>query len=179
MYQNLKKKTKFYNRMNIFSKFDKNTLFNALKFIGAGVGVVALIALFVFIFIPREYDVSVVEKTWSRTINLEELRTVEESDWSVPSGGRTLYTQQEIHHHDNVLDHYETKTKTESYQVISGYETHSSYSNNGNGTFTEHSYKTPIYSTEYRTVTYEEPVYKSVPVYKTKYYYEIDKPKQL
>ena len=56
-------------------------------------------------------------------------------------------------------------------QVFDGYDT--SYSDNGNGQFTE--VQTPRYRTEYETEYYDEPVYRDDPVYQTKYYYDIDR----
>ncbi len=43
----------------------------------------------------------------------------------------------------------------------------------GNGYFQSVEHSTPRYRTEYYTETREEPVYISVPVYETKYYYTI------
>ena len=45
----------------------------------------------------------------------------------------------------------------------------------GNGFFEEIVSHRPVYRTETRTETYEEPVYRDEPIYATKYYYEIDK----
>lgn len=125
---------------------------------------------------------------------------MKEDGWSVPFGGRVYDEKSEFHHYEQVLDHYETITEQKSRQVIDHYETKTvqksrtvivdydvSYTDNGNGTFTEH--KTPVYGTEYYTDTEEQPVYKTEyyeeshqepvyrqePVYQTKYYYEIDK----
>jgi len=136
-----------------------------------GLAILAVIIGIVALVMPKDYSATIAAKKWNRTIAIEEYKTVEESDWSIPSGGRQLYTKSEIKSYRQVLDHYETKTKEVPYQVQDGYET--TYTDNGNGTFTEHS--TPKYKTEYRTETYEEPVYREEPVYATKYYYEIDK----
>ena len=131
----------------------------------------ALILLGIQMCSPKAYTGTIDARTWERNIEIEKLTTVEESDWSVPSGGRQLYTKREIRTYKQVFDHYETKTRSVPYQVEDGYDT--SYSDNGDGTFTEH--KTPKYRTEYRTEEYEEAVYRDEPVYDTKYYYEIDK----
>ena len=45
----------------------------------------------------------------------------------------------------------------------------------GNGHFEEITSQRPVYRTETRTETYEEPVYRQDPVYATKYYYEIER----
>ena len=59
--------------------------------------------------------------------------------------------------------------------MIDHYNTEYSYSDNGNGTFTEHTKQVPVYKTEYYEETHQEPVYRQDPVYATKYYYDIDK----
>ena len=87
-----------------------------------------------------------------------------------------LYSQEEIYEYKQVLDHYETKTRQVSEQVLDGYDTVvTGHRDLGNGYFEEITSEVPRYRTEYRTETYEEPVYISVPIYETKYYYEIDK----
>ena len=146
------------------------------KYIGISVIIALVIAGLAFIFAAREYGAVVTEKTWERAVVIQEYKTVEESAWDrVPSGGRLLYSKQEIKSYDQVLDHYETKTRQVAKQVFDGYDTHTYYTDNGNGTFTEHTSQTPRYRTEYVTETYQEPVYKTVPVYGTKYYYEIER----
>lgn len=125
--------------------------------------------------IPRAKEFTPETFSWVYDIDIESYETVEESDWSLPTGARLDYTEEEIHHYDKVVDHYETKTRTYTEQVPDGYDISYTYSDNGDGTFTEHEVKTPKYRTEYREEQYEEPVYKDVPVYQTKYYYKVDK----
>lgn len=93
----------------------------------------------------------------------------------MPPGGRAYSEQTELKGYVSVIDHYRTVTETKSRQVIDHYETNYTYSDNGNGTFTEHSSQTPVYRTEYYEETHEEPVYRQDPVYATKYYYEIER----
>lgn len=144
------------------------------------IGIILLIAAIVagiavgawFIFSPKERYITVTDMYWARSIEIEEYRTVRESDWSVPNGGRVQYTQQEIHHHETVLDHYETVTK--SRQVITGsHEEVSGYRDLGNGYFEEITRTVYDYGTEYYTE--QEPVYRQDPVYQTKYYYDIER----
>ena len=113
--------------------------------------------------------------SWERSISIEQERTVRESDWSVPVGGRCYDTKQEIRSYRDVLDHYETVMETKTKQILDHYETTYTYSDNGNGTFTEHAHQTPVYRTEVYTEPKQEPVYRKEPVYGTKYYYEIDR----
>lgn len=137
---------------------------------------ILIITSLIFLFIPKTVEGTVEDFSWERTIAIEELKTFNESDWSLPSGARLQYSQTEIASYKQVIDHYETKTVQKSREVISHYETYvSGYRDLGNGTFEEILSQRPVYTTEYYTETIEEPVYRSEPVYATKYYYEIDR----
>lgn len=161
----------------------KNKLSDLFRLIGGGIAdnalpiIMSLIFLFCagVLFYPHKETVTVTGFEWARNISIEDLRTVQESDWSVPSGGRVYKEQTELKTYVSVIDHYETKTETKSRQVIDHYNTEYSYSDNGNGTFTEHTKQVPVYKTEYYEETHQEPVYRQDPVYATKYYYDIDK----
>lgn len=161
----------------------KNKLSDLFRLIGGGIAdnalpiIMSLIFLFCagVLFYPHKETVTVTGFEWARNISIEDLRTVQESDWSVPSGGRVYKEQTELKTYVSVIDHYETKTETKSRQVIDHYDTEYSYSDNGNGTFTEHTRQVPVYKTEYYEETHQEPVYRQDPVYATKYYYDIDK----
>ena len=134
-----------------------------------GLGIVLGILFLVWLFWPVTRKATVESFRWTRSIHVEEFKKVRESDWYLPSGAKLAYTQEEVHHYDHVLDHYETKTRTVYEQVFDGYET--SYRDKGNGQFEV--VQTPKYKTVSKTETYQEPVYKDVPVYQTKYYYDI------
>lgn len=126
--------------------------------------------------IPRTEVMEVKDVIWEYSMDIEKYQTVNESDWDLPEGGRLKRTAREIHHYESVLDHYETKTRQVSEQVLVGYEEKVvGYRDLGNGYFEEITQQVPKYETRYKTETYQEPVYRSEPVYKTKYYYEIDK----
>lgn len=142
------------------------------------IGLLIAVGIFGLILLlqPKEYEITVDELSWERCINVERYQTVQESDWYLPADGRLLHTAQEYSHSEQVLDHYETRTRQVAKERISGYETYvSGYRDLGNGYFEEITSERPIYETYYETETYEEPVYCSEPVYRTKYYYEIDK----
>lgn len=144
--------------------------------LGGVLGIAALITLIIFLVTPKTKVVTVDEISWKYCVDIEEYKTVNESGWSLPSNAHLTRTSQEIQRYEQVIDHYETVTKTKSRQVIDHYETViTGYKDLGNGYFEEQTAKRPVYKTEYYTVTEQEPVYKSVPIYATKYYYEIDK----
>lgn len=130
----------------------------------------------VYALIPKEKTMQVTNLSWERSIAIEQFKTVDESGWSLPSGARLHYTKEEISRYEQVIDHYETKTRTVSKEVLDGYEeVVTGYMDLGNGYAEEITSKVSIYRTEYYEEEYKAPVYVSVPVYETKYYYEIDK----
>ena len=163
------------NRLSIFSSIFSG-IFSFIKN-----NAISILPVMIFLccagvfFYPHKETVTVTGFEWARNISIEDLRTVQESGWSVPSGGRVYKEQTELKTYVAVIDHYETKTETKSRQVIDHYDTAYSYSDNGNGTFTEHTKQVPVYKTEYYEETHQEPVYRQDPVYATKYYYDIDK----
>ena len=131
----------------------------------------AIIIFVMWLFMPITRTATVSRFEWERTVAIEEYRNVDESDWFLPQKANLHETKEEIKSYKQVLDHYETKTKQVAHEVQDGYDT--DYEDLGNGQFRE--VRTPRYRTEYRTETYEEPVYRNEPVYATKYYYDIDK----
>ena len=149
------------------------TLHYILKMLVLLVAVLAIMGISMFVGAPRSHDFNVTEKTWEYTTEIEEYQYVDENDWTLPSGADLVSTSEEVHHFDQVLDHYETRERTYQERVQSGTHVEYTYEDNGDGTFTEHAHTVPDYTYETRTETYQEPVYVSVPVYRTKYYYKI------
>ena len=143
--------------------------FNIGKLILSMLFLIAIITGIVSLFLPKTKNLTVSAVSWRYNIEIEKYREVEESDWYLPADGTLIRTARKIHHYDEVLDYYERVAKTRD--VIDGYDESTSYSDNGDGTFTEHTTRTPRYKTE--TYYEEEPVYRDVPVYQTKYYYTI------
>jgi len=123
-------------------------------------------------FNEKRVNVRVLSLSWKRNISIEEHQEFSESGWSLPDGAEQTDVKSELHHYDQVLDHYEDKEEQRSRQVIDHYETYYTYSDNGNGTFAEVLHERPVYETEYYTETVKTPVYNSVPVYQEKYYYK-------
>lgn len=132
-----------------------------------------LFGLFFAFVMPHAKKFVVSGTPWEYNIEIEKYKEVDHDDWTLPEGATLIDSKQEIHHYDQVLDHYETKTRTYTEQVPDGTHTEYDYTDNGDGTFTEHAREVQDYRTETRTETYEDPVYVDVPVYKTKYYYRI------
>lgn len=137
--------------------------------------IAAMLLLLAAVFIPKTKTITIESLPWERTVAIEEYRTVQESSWDLPDGAWNVSERNEIRSYSQVLDHYETKTRQVSEQVFDGYDTSYSYRDLGNGMFEQIENRTPRYRTEYHTETYEDPVYISVPVYDTKYYYSIER----
>ena len=133
--------------------------------------VLAVLAGLVYAFVPKERELIVTGISWQYEVDIEQYKTVSESDWFLPSNGRLKHTAQEIRSYTKVLDGYRTETYTE--QEIDHYEENVSYRDCGNGYAEEIRSSYPVYRTV--TKTREVPVYRDVPVYDTKYYYDIDK----
>lgn len=126
--------------------------------------------------IPKNQEMTVTKVSWERNIEVENLKTFSESDWSLPEGARLKHTETEIKEYDKVIDHYETKTKTVEKQVVDHYEEVSDGEEDlGNGYFKEKTKQVPVYKTVTEEQEYQDPVYKNVPVYAKKYYYDIDR----
>jgi len=171
-------------KKSIFDKLKNNNLSAKAKKIlkttaitaGAIFATAIIINIISWLMTPITHEMIVEDISWTRNINIETLTTYEESGWSLPSGARLQYSQEEIRSYKQVLDHYETKTREVSEQVLVGYEEYvAGYKDLGNGQFQEIIEERPVYETKYETETYQEPVYRDEPVYDTKYYYEIDR----
>lgn len=132
---------------------------------------VLLVGVMFFWLKPRESVFIANSVDWYTAVSVEAYETVQESDWSIPSGGRERSHREEIYGYDRVIDHYETVEKTR--QVKVGSHTETEYEDNGDGTYTERQVVVDDYGPE--TYTEQVPVYKDVPIYRTKYYYDIDK----
>lgn len=76
------------------------------------VGVLALITVLYFAFTYRRDANATVESfKWMRSIDIMRYQTVEESDWSVPAGGREIRNYSAFHHNETYIVSYETETK--------------------------------------------------------------------
>lgn len=127
------------------------------------------------IFAPKIENFHVDNIYWQTTQEVETMKTYHESGWSIPEGGRQTDKKWVIKKYEPVLDHYETVQKSRQVEIIDHYDTKSSYTDNGDGTFTEDTYQVPVYRTKTEYYTEKEPVYRDEPVYAWKYWYDIDR----
>ncbi len=164
------------NRVSVDIKHSSANVKKWLLFGAVGIAIAFIIGLLVWFFTPVKHNSQVSGFEWDRNITIQSLETFDEEGWSLPSGARLHYTNEEIRSYNTVIDHYEPKTRqVEKERYVGEEEYVSGYEDLGNGQFEEIISKRPVYETYYDTETYEEPVYTQVPEYDTKYYYEIDK----
>ena len=135
----------------------------------------AIFGLMVFAFMPKTRKMHVDSRTWERSVSIERYQEVRESSWNLPDGAWDVTSRDEVYTYNHVLDHYETRTREVSEQVLDGYDTEIEYRDLGNGYYEEIEHQVPRYRTEYHTETYQEPVYVDIPVFAKKYYYSIMK----
>jgi hypothetical protein len=140
-------------------------------------GVIAMLVLLGWCFFrPREITATLAEKSWERSLEVEAYRTVRESDWNVPSGGRTVNSFQAIRSYRQELDHYETRTRTVTEQVQTGTRTYTCGQKDlGNGYFEDQTCTEPEYESRSHEESYQEPIYRQIPIYDTKYEYDVDR----
>ena len=74
---------------------------NPALFIVLGVIFIPLIISTIIGFIGSNRVYTVESVKWSRTIEVEKYKTVRESDWELPPGARLIRTQREIHHYES------------------------------------------------------------------------------
>lgn len=155
------------------------------------VGLVALIVLvlgggvtYVNFFQTKDVTLEVTGLSWERQVEVEAFRTLRKEGWDHPGDANVLSSERKIHHYNHVIDHYETRTRQVPVTVPAGSHTESyacgsTTVDNGNGTFSSQTtYCTRTvqdYRTEYRTESYQEPIYRDDPVYQTYFVYEIDR----
>lgn len=145
-----------------------------------GLGKKILIALGILLLIgiisnliPKNVDAEIASIGWERNISIEQWTDVQESDWELPPTANLHEKKQEIHHTEQVIDHYEDVAVEKTREVQDGYDISYEQKDLGNGNFEEIEIKTPRYVTETYTEIEKQPVYREDPVYKTKYYYDI------
>jgi len=148
---------------------------------GCGIGclgLLALIALFVFLGRPKEAELTVAGFRWERAVRIEAMKTVEEEAWegAVPSGARVLSTHREVHHRDKIQIGTQRKTRTVTEQVQTGTERVKVGTRDlGNGYFEDEYEDRPVYQDRSREESYDEPVYREQPVYANRVRYQIDR----
>lgn len=143
-------------------------------------GGVAFCGLFLWLvvlsFLTHPEQLTVAAARWSRSIQLEHLIPVDESGWDVPAGGRVKSSREEVHHHDRVASGTRRVERVYTERVQSGSRRVKTGTRDlGNGYFKDVYENQPTYRDVQRRRTETETVYRDVPVYRRKYYFEIDR----
>jgi hypothetical protein len=136
------------------------------------IGIFALLAaaFWGLSLIDATFEATITDVGWERSIETETYKLVTEEDWDVPEGGQKLRSFEAVHHYDRRVVGYETKTRT--VQEAVGTEQYVCGKRDlGNGYFEDQYCSRTIYRD--RQETYEDPIYKDFPIYKTKYEYKI------
>ena len=129
-----------------------------------------IISFIVLELLKKEVSVTIIGHLYETNIAYEQYKLVEESDWSLPTNATLLKKSREIHHYNKVSDGYETKTRTVQVKVGER-QVKTGVKDLGNGYYEDIYESESIY--EDKTETYQEEKFKEVPVYETKYTYEI------
>ncbi|MBI2264268.1 MAG: zinc ribbon domain-containing protein [Armatimonadetes bacterium] len=145
---------------------------------------VALAGLILFLLgvgllcLPRSASLTVTGFSWERTIAVERFATITESAWEgeVPSDGRIQSRSREVHHEEDVQTGTRSVTRTVRQKVQAGTQkVKVGTKDMGNGYFKDIIEERPVYKEVEKEETHQEPVYKKVPVHKTKYTYLVDR----
>jgi len=138
-----------------------------------------LLAVLIYIStLTYSKEIEVTGLEWTRTVALEEYKTVSETAWEgeVPPNARVQSQTRVVHHTDKVPNGTRTVPETYTEEVSDGSERYVCGKTSKKNGYFEDKYCT---RTKYKTVTKTrnktETVYKDVPVYKIRYNYSIDK----
>lgn len=134
-------------------------------------GVLLLLAFTVWMFTwTKQVEVTVMEHRWACDATLQHYRQLSLEDFEPPADAQIQRQFEAVHHHEKRK--VGTRTATRQVKEKTGEERYACGRKDlGNGYFETVYCTRPVYT--YRTETYEEPVYQSFPIYRTKYAYTI------
>lgn len=141
--------------------------------VGVLLGALLLTSFLIAAFWKVDTHVQVVSHQWSTRVSVQQWDWNYSSGWSVPSMAsehklEITSTEDKIHHYDQVLDHYDRKTRT--VQVSCGTETYDCGARDlGNGRFETRTCTRTKYCDKQEE--YSEAVYRQEPRYQTYYSY--------
>ncbi len=140
--------------------------------IGAGTIAAAFIILAGLSTLETDVDMKVTKLSYESSLAFEEYKNIREESWSLPQGASAVSTFRAIHHYNKVPDGYVTKTRNVKVKVGER-KVKVGKKDMGNGYFKDIYKNVPVY--ENRTEKYQEQVFRQVPVFMTKYRYNIMK----
>ena len=136
----------------------------------AGFFLIFIIFCGYLLFRSTDTSVVVVGQSWTRTQAIQQYQALHEEGWSQPSGAYDVSTSQRIARYRQVLDHYETKYRTEYYEEQDGYTSESYRVQDGydTETYTERVPHTERYVSGHTTRNLGNGRFERVPQYSTR-----------
>jgi hypothetical protein len=174
------------NQHNFQQTQSKKSFFSSILFKFALFGAGGLMTIFIAIFAGLVYiaslsyatEVEVTGLEWTRTVTVEEYKTVTETAWEgeLPPDARVQSSERALHHTERVADGTRTVPETYTEQVSDGTESYvCGRTDKKNGYFEDKHCTRTKYKSVTKTRNRTETVYKDVPVYRTRYNYQIEK----
>lgn len=142
---------------------------------GVGLGILAVIGLLLFLFIPRHATLQVQSLPWERNIAIEESYISRENGWSIPPGGTEVDKVWKYHYTDQVPDGTEYYMDTEMRYEKVGSHTEYDYKDAGDGSFDKVKRTVDDYDYVPHEVKKSRTKYKDVEVYDWYYTYDIQR----
>jgi ribosomal protein L37E len=130
------------------------------------------VGLYYLVFKTHDEQVEVIRMRWERKTNLQHYTWVEESAWELPAKAQLIRKERAIHHTNQVPNGSVTKTRTVEVQTGTK-KVKVGVKDLGNGYFEDIYEERPVYSK--KKETYQETVYKDVPVFQTLYHFKIQR----
>ena len=137
--------------------------------------ILGLVVLFFTLALwTSEQQLTLTRAHWERVIPIEKQVPFVEEGWTVPTGGRVLSSRTDIFGYNQVQTGSRQVQETYTEKVQSGTKkVKVGVKNLGNGRFKELYENRPVYTERQRRRTVSKPVYTPVPIFKTKYRFEI------
>jgi len=154
------------------SVLSRRILPSKLLLITAGIISAAVLSYLVFfLFIQtKEHTATVTGFQWTRTVTIEELVTYSREGWDPPPDARITHSEERAKDSREYIHHYETEYRDVPYEVVVG-EYLCGSKDLGNG------YYEDVYceetETRYRSEPFDVPIYATVLIYATYYWFEV------
>ncbi len=138
--------------------------------------IIGLLVILLIVFIPRKKPATVVAKNWSREVEIQTFRKVDEVSWEVPPEEAVINeVKEEMMPVNELVDHYETNVVTRTRLVFDGYKEVEKEVKGEDGSVTTETVQVPQYSEETYTQKEKTVVYKPRERKEKRYYYTIEK----
>lgn len=138
--------------------------------------IIGLLVILLIIFIPRKKPATVVAKNWTREVEIQTFKTVDEVSWEAPPEEAVINeVKEEMMPVYELVDHYERYVATRTRLVFDGYKEVEKEVKGEDGSVMTETIQVPQYSEETYTQQEKKVVYKPRERKEKRYYYTIDK----